>query len=228
VGQRDTGRQTLPSADPRAVAALSWNSSTGARIVWSVEALHDQNYADGDGHTFILVRAVAKHGSFPEDNQLLEFDARFETTMYPAHYLWGSGTRAEAVLWLDEHQPTGDSIEPVDRVLLLREHNGIVYLPMRPEAAAGIPAEHRSGRWQAVRTDFPHDAYAHARGTVDSPAHRARLGRDCLAKGCPVHILCSGNHHEVLTAAAAAVGPITPAWPPPVGVPALISLPNRF
>lgn len=113
-------------------------------------------------------------------------------------------------------------------VLLLREHNEVVYLPMRPQAAAGIATCHRPGRWHAVRADFPSDAYAHVRSAADSSAHRSRRGRDCPAQSCPVHVLGSGDYRDALNAAASVVGPITPALPPQVRVPPLAPLPNRF
>lgn len=226
-GSPTPGGRLYPAPIPRTVAALSW-SSTGSRTVWTAEALRDPHYTDDDGDTFILVRAVATHGTFPEDRHLLDFDARFETTTYPADYLWGPGSRAEALAWLEDHPPADDSTDPVDRILLLREHNGIVYLPMRPQAAAGIATHHRPGRWHAVRADYPSDAYAHVRSAADSSAHRTRPGRDCPTQGCPVHLLGSGNYHQALNAAASAVGPITPALPPPVRVPPLAPLPNRF
>lgn len=227
-GNTTPGGRLYPAPIARSVTALSWNGGTGTRTLWTTAALRDQNYPDDERETFLLVRAVAQPGTFPEDRHLLEFDARFETTVYPADYLWGPGTRTEALLWLDEHQPAGDSVDPVDRVLLLREHDGNLYLPMRPAAAAGIPAEDRTGRWHTVRADFPNDAYAHVRSGADDPAHRGRPGRDCPAEGCPVQVLASGDHHDAMEAATAVIGPIEPTLPPPVGMPPMVSCPNRF
>lgn len=169
------------------MAALSWNST--GRTVWSIDALRDQNYQEDQAETFILVRAVAQQGTYPEDHDLLDFDARFETTAYPANYLWGPGSRGEALAWVEEHQPQGDTVDYIDRVLLVREHEGTVFLPMRAEVAAGIPEVHRVGRWHAVRADFATDALGHVRG-----GHRTPSGGDCRTRGCPVHILGSDDH----------------------------------
>jgi hypothetical protein len=193
-----------------------------------VDALREPADEAAENSTFLLLRAVARHGIHPVDGNLLEFDSRFETTQYPADYLWGPGTRAEALAWLDANEPEDDVVEHLDRVLLVREHEGNVYLPMRPEVAAGIATADQPGRWHAVRADFPNDAFAHARGAQADPSGHGHPGTDCLAEGCSVHVLGTGSYEEALTAAAQAHGPIEPVQPPRAGVPPRVELPNRF
>lgn len=225
-GAPTPGGRCYPAAVPRVVAALSWNEA--GHVVWSEDALREQADEPTNSSTFLLVRAVARRGVHPVDEHLLEFDSRFETTQYPSDYLWGPGSRAEALAWLEAAQPQGDAVDHLDQVLLAREHEGIVYPPMRPEVAAGIEAEHQPGRWHAVRADFPGDAFAHARGTLSDPGEHGQPGTDCPAQGCSVHVLGAGSYKEALAAAEQAHGTIEPEQPPRAVVPQRIVWPNRF
>lgn len=226
-GAPTVGGRDYPAALPRQVVGLSWNSR-GGRCAWPLDTLRNPDEVEDMNDTFLLVRAVAEHGTRLSDADLLEFDARFETTRYPADYLWGPGSRAEAVQWLDANEPEGDTVDHIDRVLLVREHAGNVYLPMRPEAAAGIGAEHHEGRWHTVLADFPNDALAHARNAQADPDGHGKPGADCPSKGCSVHVLSTGSYQEALAAAALAEGPVKPVLHPRTGMPPRIELPNRF
>lgn len=153
-----------------------------------------------------------------------EFDARYETTQYPADYLWGPGTRSAAAAWLEREQPQGDTIDHLDRVFLVRVHDGQILPPMRPEVAAGVIEAERSGNWYAVRADYPVDAFAHVRGRTEGSFGHARRG-DCGA--CFVHVLGSGSHQQAIAAVAAVLGPVAPKHPPTVRVPHSRHWPDR-
>ncbi|MFI6357747.1 hypothetical protein ACIBJF_35125 [Streptomyces sp. NPDC050743] len=110
------------------------------------DALRDDT--DADGYLYLLIRSVSGPGSRYEDAYWSAFDARFETTQFPAEYLWGPGSRSDALAWLDAEQPKGDFVDYVDRVFMLREHDGQVYPPMHPEVAAGLTERPVPRRWR--------------------------------------------------------------------------------
>lgn len=224
-GSPTPGGRLYPAPVPRVVAALAWNDSI--RVVMGIDGLRGWDDDEAHASTFILVRAVARFGTRLQDPHLLEFDNRFETTNYPADYLWGPGPRSKALTWLDENQPAGDVVDYLDRILLVREHNGIVYSPMRPEVAAGIGDSQRPGRWHAVRADFPYDAFAHARAAAAEPDEHGEPGADCPADGCAVHVLARGSYQEAL-AAAGQHGPVNSLRPPDIMIPSPLRGPNRF
>ncbi|WP_143120726.1 hypothetical protein [Actinacidiphila alni] len=225
-GKPTPGGRHYPGPVPRRVVALSW-SSTGNRCVWPLDALRNPNEAAGEQERFLLVRAVAGHETVPTDPELLEYDARFETTRYPADYLWGPGTRKGALDWLEANEHGDDAVDTVDRTLLVREHEGTVYLPMRPEVAAGIRREHQAGRWHAVRADAPSDAFNHARGAAAGDGHGSP-GVDCPAGGCAVHVLATGNLRHVLAAIAPGDRALPPVQPPRAFMPPRFTLTDRF
>ncbi|WP_329367323.1 hypothetical protein [Streptomyces sp. NBC_01483] len=216
------GGRLYPAPVEREIAVLSWNDE-GSVYLASAEALRDE--VDVDGCSYILIRSVSRAGARPDDAYWSEFDARFETTQYPADYLWGPGTRGEALAWLDAEQPQGDIVDYIDRIFLLREHDGQIYPPMRPEVVAGLNQSEWQGTWHTVKADFPEHAFSHVRGRASSPADHARQG-DC--KACPAHHLASGDHERALRAAENILGPIHAQQPPRVCVPHALHWPHRF
>ncbi|WP_031511029.1 hypothetical protein [Streptomyces megasporus] len=215
------GGRLYPTPIPRDVIAVSWHPS-GRISITRADNLHTGPSGNDDGE-YLLLRAVHQIGRH-EDRYLFEFDARFETTLYPADLLWGPGSRQQAAAWLEEHQPSSDTCDHLDRVLLVRHHDGHTYPPMRPQVAAGLDHSERAGTWYTLRADYPTDAFGHARSHVSrSPGHQAR--GDCEA--CHAHTLVIGNHAQALEAAARALGPITATTPPPVRVPFSLHWPRR-
>lgn len=79
--------------------------------------------------------------------------------------------------WFAEHKPTSDDVDYLDRMLLIRHHNGWLELPRRPEVATGLPDGDRAGTWYLVRADHPQDAYNHVR--------RARAGNSLCTDSGP-------------------------------------------
>ena len=73
----------------------------------------------------------------PDDPDLLDFDAQYETTARPCDYLWGPGTWPETADWLAQHQPVGDHAQVLNRLFLLRYHDNRLYLPRTPAITAG-------------------------------------------------------------------------------------------
>lgn len=124
------------------------------------------------------------------DEDLWDFDARYELTRYPAELLWGPVLREDAMRWLAAEIPTGDQVSYQDHIFLLRRAEGKVYLPCRPEVFFGLPENRRRGVWHAVRADFPNDAFVHVRH-IDA-------GTSCDRAPCPVEELASpGSWGEI-------------------------------
>ncbi|MFE3410561.1 hypothetical protein ACFXMT_20235 [Streptomyces mirabilis] len=221
-GHPTPGGRLYPAPVERDIVVMAWNDEGSVHIA-QADTLRDDT--DADGYLYLLIRSVSRPGSRYEDAYWAEFDARFETTQFPAEYLWGPGSRSDALAWLDAEQPKGDTVDYVDRVFMLREHNGQLYPPMHPEVAAGLTGEEQRGTWHTVRADFPEHAFAHVRGLNGSPDAHSRTG-EC--RNCPAHHLGSGSHEQALRAAEDVVGVVTPRRPPAVRIPGTIFWPHRF
>ncbi|MBV9023889.1 MAG: hypothetical protein JO362_08875 [Streptomycetaceae bacterium] len=146
------------------------------------------------------------------DPNLLDFDARHATTAFPTTFLWGPGPREEAIAWLSQNQPEPDLCDYLDQIILVREHDGHVGLPMYPNVAAGLPATEQRGTWYAVHVDRGLDALTHAR----APAGHASAG---ACRQCPAETLATGDIAAVLAAARSAGADITPQNVPDVRTP---------
>lgn len=221
-GHPTPGGRLYPAPVERDIVVMAWNDEGSVHMA-QADALRDDTGAEG--FLYLLIRSVSRPGSQYEDPQWAAFDTRFETTQFPAEYLWGPGSRSDALAWLDAEQPKGDTVDYLDRVFMLREHDGQLYPPMHPEVAAGLTEEERRGTWHTVRADFPQHAYTHIRGLNDNPATHSRTG-DC--KNCPAHHLGSGSHRQALQAAEDLVGIVVPRRPPAVQIPDSLFWPHRF
>ncbi|MEU2930567.1 hypothetical protein ABZ636_36895 [Streptomyces sp. NPDC007251] len=221
-GHPTPGGRLYPAPVERDVNVMAWNDE-GSLYLAPADALREDT--DAEGYVYLLVRCVFRPGSRLDDAHWSAFDARFETTQFPADYLWGPGSHSEALAWLDAHHPEGDTVDYVDRVFMLREHDGHLYPPMRTEVAAGLTGEEQRGTWHTVRADFPEHAFAHVRGLNGSPTAHARTG-DC--ESCPAHQLGSGTHEQALRAAEDAIGTVIHQRPPAVRTPDSFFWPHRF
>jgi len=139
--------------------------------------------------TCFLVRGV------PHDEDLHQFDARYETTQYPAEWLWGPGTLDDALTWASEARPAGDTIDTLDRYLLLLHHEGLLHFPQDPRVAAATDSSEHDGTWFLLRADAPHAAFNHQRQILAG-------GSNCTADGecpqCPVVTIGSGTWNEAM------------------------------
>jgi hypothetical protein len=212
-GHPTPGGRLYPAPLSRSIVAIGWSDS-GEKIT--------AGYADylaetrDEGFTYVLVRAVFCPGGVTDPN-LLNFDARSATTTFPTQYLWGPGSRDEAVAWLGDHHPEPDVCDYLDQVVLVRIHDGQVSLPMYPGIAAGLPTkEKRDSTWYALRVDYGLDALAHLRAVVGTVAEHANEG-ECGA--CPVETLARGDLTAALEAASNAGADTTPLSVPDVRTP---------
>ncbi|WDO08520.1 hypothetical protein ME763_24395 [Streptomyces murinus] len=210
-GQPTPGGRLHPAPITRDVVAIRWNNTTG-----SVRAGHAAQLAyereDNDEFTYILVRAAFCPSEL-EDPHLMEYDARHATTQFPSQYLWGPGTRAEAVAWFEREAPEPDTCDYLDQIFVIRVHDGRIHLPMYPAIAASLPKEEQPGTWHAVRADGPYEVFAHTRAVAAAEQGHA-LGGECAQ--CPVHTIASGDLTQVLQAAQTAGVDITAVQVPDV------------
>ncbi|GGK80580.1 hypothetical protein Sme01_45040 [Sphaerisporangium melleum] len=166
---------------------------------------------DLDEFTYLIALAV------PYDPWLDRFDARFETTVYPTEWLWGPGAWSDALAWFTAERPEPDTIDPLDRHLLVRFNDGRLYLPQQVPVAAGLLDEDRTGHWYLVRADFPNDAFNHLRQKLTGNRNCAE--RQC--RQCAVEIITEGAWEQVMEYLTAIENPLvarttpdacTPLW----------------
>ncbi|MEU1595100.1 hypothetical protein ABZ468_20020 [Streptomyces sp. NPDC005708] len=171
-GQSTPGGRLYPAPLNRSVVAIGWSNNGKQTTAGYADHLAEAH--DEEKFTYILVRAVFCPGGDTDPN-LLDYDARRATTAFPAQYLWGPGSREEALAWLGNHQLQSDVCDHLDQVILVRVHDGQVDLPMYPGVAAGLPAAEQLGTWHTLRVDRGLDALSHVR-------HRQRCGRACAPR----------------------------------------------
>jgi hypothetical protein len=164
VGGADGWRPALPGTgdpgNPRAGLGTGRDPASFARA----EGL---SAAEDPAIRWVLLRGVFG------DDEVMNFDSRYQTTGIPSEYLWGPGTASDAVRWLDIYWPTPDQVDPVDQLMLVRHHGDKLYLPQRPEIAAAMPPSDQTGRWYLLLADHPWTAFACVRAVVDrDPGHR--------------------------------------------------------
>jgi hypothetical protein len=169
-GDRTPGGRIFPLPAERHIFALGWApDGTTIRRSWA-----DQVGSSADtGWTYVVVRAVEA------DEELFRFDSEIESSHFPVDLLWGPGNQDEAVAWLAQEQPVGDTVEYLDRRFLIRVENGKVDPPRNQAQFLALDPSQRSGTWHLVEADVPDDAFVHARSLA--------LGAgDCIPCGpCP-------------------------------------------
>ncbi|MBP5896531.1 hypothetical protein [Streptomyces scabiei] len=215
-GHATPGGRLYPAPIPRDVVAIRWNTTTGSvRAGHAAQLADQQEQEEEDGFTFVLVRAVFWPGE-REDPNLMEYDARNATTHFPAEYLWGPGSRTQAIAWLEQEAPEPDSCDSLDQVFVIRVHDDRIHLPMYAGVAAALLPAEQQGSWYAVRADGPAEVFAHARAASTAANGHDRTG-EC--ERCPVETIASGDLVTVLRAARDAGADISPLTTPDVRTP---------
>ena len=199
-GVMTPGGHLYPAPLQREVLVIGWSptSSTGEEGQPFLEIMRAEQLAgqtEPDDWMYLVVLGVW-------NDQLWDFDARYELTMYPADLLWGPGTRMDALAWLEATAPVGDEVDYLDRVFAVRRHDGMVDPPCRPEVLLGLPPERRAGTWHVLRADFPDDCFAHVR--------HIEAGESCGTWDCAVQEIAQGSW----TDAAASVMNLVPDLQP--------------
>jgi hypothetical protein len=147
-----------------------------------------------------------------DDEELRDFDARYELTHYPTDLLWGPGGHAQCAAWLHSTNPTGDEVSSLDRLFVIRAHGGCVQPPRQPDVMLALDGKDRDGDWYLIRADSPFDAFHHARHTAS--------GNSCSGDDrCPVEELATGSWFEVAQIINREVPSVQPRRPPTVCAP---------
>lgn len=207
-GRQTPGGRLYPAPVERSVVAIGWSADAGRTVMGRADRL-DETYDDIE-FTYILVRAVH------DDPKLMEFDSRRATTAFPAQYMWGPGTRDEALAWLDRDPPSADLCDHLDQVVVVRSLDGRIDAPSYSAIAAARPRAEQTGIWHAVRVDRPLDAMSHVRAVTEgTPGHTPE--GEC--RSCPAETLAKGDITVVLEAARRAGADTEPLHVPDVRTP---------
>jgi hypothetical protein len=188
-GVRTAGGRIYPAPVARETLVLAWSDGWGAREAGSEFGRFRPDQLREDArHEWNCMVVLA-----PDvDQGLHDFDARYELTPYPVDWLWGPGTRQEAMAWLANSQSPNDEVTTIYRIFAVRVDEGRTYMPIRPELLSNLPEDRRSGTWHLVQADFPNDAHFHLRHLARrEPCPEERRG------GCPVTELASGNWADI-------------------------------
>lgn len=209
-GASMSGGRLYPAPVRREVVAIAWNAS--GTTTWGLAEGFRGDVEPGVW-TCILVRAAL-------DEDLSHFDSQYESTRTPCELLWGPGTAEDAAAWRGVHRPSGDEVSILDRLFMVRHHDGRLYLPRSCETAAGLgPSEH-AGTWYLMRADSPVEVFNHLRQLLaggfgcTSTNHCRRP-----AAPCPVETVAIGPWREALDVAEANGYRLMPRVAPDVRTP---------
>ena len=219
-GHTTPGGRLCPAPLERDILIVAWAGTQQGAARTILRDYQLEGFTEPGDWTCVIVRGVF------EDEGIWEFDARYERTKFPAKLLWGPGSREEALAWLREAAPERDSVSYLDRLFVVRIHEGRASIARTPDVALAIPAERRAGRWLLVRADFPLDAFAHARHLKDGigcgGSIMEQIPREAkdghLLSGCAIEELFDGDWDGLL-AKLSELGITDPAPPLPVRVP---------
>ncbi|WP_406186188.1 hypothetical protein [Streptomyces sp. NBC_01006] len=212
-GHQTPGGRLYPAPVDRSTVAIGWNAEGGRITICQAENLLTAEKSDE--WEYVLVQAVFSPGE-AEDPTLFEFDSLVENTTYPCDLLWGPGEQSQALAWLETNQPAADACDHLDRIFLIRHHDRLLHLPMRPQIAAGLPPTEHAGTWYTIRADDPRDAFSHARQLIQTAPQHASTG-ECGQ--CSVATIKRGTHAQALAAAAHEGVNVAPIRPPDVRTP---------
>jgi hypothetical protein len=159
-GHSTPGGRLYPAPLEREVLVVAWtdNVDNQYRILRGNQL---ELFTDPGNWTCIVIRGVW-------GDDILEFDAQYERTKYPAELLWGPGSREEALAWIKEEKPQADTVSYLDRLFAVRIHEGRMSFPRRPEVALALPPERQLGLWLLVRSDFTFDALTYTQDIKDN------------------------------------------------------------
>lgn len=237
-GHPTPGGRLYPAPLPREPVAIVWSESRGGHDLRAMRAEVLGGFAEPGEWSCIVV--LACH----DDPYLFDFDARCETTAYPAVLLWGPGSPAEAREWLQQACPTGDTVEYLDRLFAIRTREAKVSLPLRPEVLAALPESEQPGDWRLLRADFPIDAFGHARhlaacrpcgsgqgpagGRGDGAGGRPARRSDVPPALCPVEEVATGTWDAVVRKAEAPAAVVAKEEAPGQRRAPAVQVPARF
>jgi hypothetical protein len=207
-GSPTPGGRLYPAPVERGIGVIGWQPSTSQISIMSPQhLLSDQLTNDWQ---CVLVLAVEG------DETLWDFDAQFETTLYPAELLWGPGRPHEAAAWLEHAAVQADHVEYMDRLVAVRAYSDGVDMPRRPNVFAALVGNEREGTWHLLKTDFPMTAWNHVREVIGASMHSMSPGA-CPA--CALETIIVGSWEHVLDEFKRLDVRLSPERPPAVKVP---------
>ena len=158
-GRTVPGGRLYPAPVGREVLVIGWSGTDSVvEIPGTTFMLETPTHSPvGPSDAYIVIRGVRF------DDRFYEYDASWESTAYPTEFLFGPADALEVREWLTASDPQPDNVEFLDRLFVMRIHEGRVSLPRRPEVVLGLPRTRREGTWWLVRADHPLDAFNHVR-----------------------------------------------------------------
>jgi hypothetical protein len=111
--------------------------------------------------------------------------------------------------------PPEDAVDPLDRVVVVREHSDRLYLPQQIPVAVGLPPASHAGIWHVLRAHVPVDAFGHVRALLDGDTQHKPQG-SC---NCPVESLGAGDWPAALAIARGAGADVSRRPVPDIRVP---------
>lgn len=121
-----------------------------------------------------------------EDGSLMDAGPPFSQTNLPTELLWGPGSCADALRWVDREDPGCDTIDHLDRVFSVQSDGTRFPVEIENDTRGEDVPPH--GTWALIRADFPLDALGHIRG-LQAKDSKHSTSRFCPE--CPVETL----HH---------------------------------
>ncbi|MEV0660054.1 hypothetical protein ACIBI3_02735 [Actinomadura luteofluorescens] len=189
-GVRTPGGRLYPAPIRREPIVIAWSSDGSSSSAGLAENL--QFAAPEPNHDqYAVVLAVAS------DPELDYFDARYATSSFPKDLLWGPGTWEDAIAWLEQERPSGDEVDVLDQLFVVRYHKRRLYLPQEIDVVAGLRPEEREGIWYFVQADSPLDAFNHLRRLVGGGANN-QCSRRGECQQCAVEIIGTGVWQQVV------------------------------
>ncbi|WP_436760258.1 hypothetical protein [Streptosporangium sp. V21-05] len=189
-GALTPGGRLYPAPIRREPIVIAWSSDGGSSSTGLAE--HFQATApEPDQDQYAVVLAVVG------DPELGYFDSRYATTPFPQDLLWGPGTREDAIAWLESECPSGDEVDVLDQIFVIRYHEQRLYLPQEIDVAASLEPEERQGIWYLVQADSPLDAFNHLRQLLAGGVNN-RCSRRGACQQCAVEIIGKGTWKQVV------------------------------
>ena len=210
-GSMSPGGRLYPAPLEREVLVIGWSDARAdepaglSKMVMRAEQLLEGG-EQGDDCQYLVIRGAWA------DERVMEFDARYELTLYPAELLWGSGSRAECIAWLTSAALANDHVCYLDRLFAIRRDGGKVFLPRRPEVLIGLGGADTAGTWSLVRADSPLEAFHHVRHVE----HGEPFSGD---ERCPIDEVATGSWAHVVNRLRRELPDVEPDHPPNVRVP---------
>jgi hypothetical protein len=207
-GQNTSGGRLYPAPLDLDVVVLGWNHDGSETTSFRAECL-DRTDLDEDW-SWIVINALF-------DDQLNDFNSRYETTGYPSQLLHGPGRYSEIRAWIESTHPSSIQVDYLDRYFLIRVDEDRMFWPMRPSVASGLQDPNRKGLWHLIKADFPGDAFVHLRGGPWGSAIICSKSGTC--DNCAVEHVGKGKLDTMLRRLRALGEVVEKERPTPVAVP---------